>query len=340
MIKELAVGGFSVILDADIEDVAGSKSQSRRRGQPSCCASNSCCSSSSASSSTSSQYTTIGSNPASNPYETRTSLDEYLLMHFGSTDQLLPFDALRSEQLLKSICFPRECAEICGRMAQKYLAAIPADSLRAFDVGCAVGRSSFELTRFFRGGVVGLDYSQSFIDAAEELKNGGQMEYRIKIEGDIYENAVAKVDEKLDRSLVRFVRGDACDLSLSALGGQRFHMILGANLLCRLPNPRKFLRSLPKLLEVGRGIIVLPSPYTWLEMYTPKSEWVGGKLDAATGKPKRSAEELKEIMEGDGYFKLVESHDVPFFIRETARKNQWSVSHVTVWKRTDKPDEQ
>jgi hypothetical protein len=31
----------------------------------------------------------------------------------------------------------------------------------------------------------------------------------------------------------------------------------------------------------------------------------------------------------------VESSDLPFFVRETARKNQWSVSHVTVWQRTN-----
>lgn len=46
-------------------------------------------------------------------------------------------------------------------------------------------------------------------------------------------------------------------------------MILAANLICRLPNPRKFLDSLKNLVEPG-GIVVITSPYTWLEEYTSK----------------------------------------------------------------------
>jgi 2-polyprenyl-3-methyl-5-hydroxy-6-metoxy-1,4-benzoquinol methylase len=40
--------------------------------------------------------------------------------------------------------------------------------LRALDLGCAVGRSSFELTRYFDR-VVGLDYSARFIQVAHIL---------------------------------------------------------------------------------------------------------------------------------------------------------------------------
>jgi 2-polyprenyl-3-methyl-5-hydroxy-6-metoxy-1,4-benzoquinol methylase len=43
-----------------------------------------------------------------------------------------------------------------------------ADS-RALDVGCAVGASSFVLGKYF-GDVLGVDFSQNFIDAANTLK--------------------------------------------------------------------------------------------------------------------------------------------------------------------------
>lgn len=104
-----------------------------------------------------------------------------------------------------------------------------------------------------------------------------------------------------------FVQGDACELSLSALGGVPFHVILGANLLCRLPYPRRFLAALPALLE-PQGFLVLPSPYTWLQQYTPKCEWIGGYVDPLTGKEVRSAEALQQIMEEKGHFKLVRAH--------------------------------
>ena len=72
--------------------------------------------------------------------------------------------------------------------------------------------------------------------------------------------------------------GDACSLTAEAYGG-KFGVILAANLLCRLPKPRAFLDSLPDLLVPG-GLLVMPSPYTWLESYTRKEDWIGGYTDA------------------------------------------------------------
>ena len=63
-----------------------------------------------------------------------------------------------------------------------------------------------------------------------------------------------------------FEQGDACSLR-SDIG--QFGCVLGANLLCRLPAPLDFLDRLPHLVVPG-GIVVLTSPYTWLEEYTPK----------------------------------------------------------------------
>ena len=60
--------------------------------------------------------------------------------------------------------------------------------------------------------------------------------------------------------------GDACSLPRDI--GQ-FGMVLAANLICRLPNPRAFLDQL-KDLVLPAGIAVITSPYTWLQEYTPK----------------------------------------------------------------------
>ena len=63
----------------------------------------------------------------------------------------------------------------------------------ALDVGCAVGRSTFELCRLFDE-VVGIDYSQSFVDACNLLKDEGKMAYYITTEGNLRETLEAKVD--------------------------------------------------------------------------------------------------------------------------------------------------
>ena len=103
--------------------------------------------------------------------------------------------------------------------------------------------------------------------------------------------------------------------------------------MCRLPHPLHFLHSLPALV-VPYGFVVLFSPHTWLTDYTSKDEWLGGFYDQ-DGKPVRTADRLKTVMEEGGRFKLVGEKNVPFFIRETYRKNQWSISHCTVFQRTE-----
>ena len=60
------------------------------------------------------------------------------------------------------------------------------------------------------------------------------------------------------------------------------------------------------------------------------SEWIGGYVDAS-GKECSTFDGIKSYLETD--FDLVLEEGMPFFIRETARKNQWTVSHLTVWKR-------
>lgn len=60
--------------------------------------------------------------------------------------------------------------------------------------------------------------------------------------------------------------GDGCNLPVE-LG--QFGCVLAGNLICRLPDPIKFFKRLPSLVVPG-GIVVITSPYTWLEEYTPK----------------------------------------------------------------------
>lgn len=107
----------------------------------------------------------------------------------------------------------------------------------------------------------------------------------------------------------------------------KFDAIIGSNLLCRLPNPRKFLQDVSRFLN-PKGVLVLISPYSWLEEYTDKANWVG----AVPGK--ESFHTLKEILEGgDNAMTLLHRENVAFLIREHERKYQLGVSDATVWRK-------
>ncbi len=87
--------------------------------------------------------------------------------------------------------------------------------------------------------VIGIDLSQAFIDAANDVLNTK------------YQDLTKKVVFKV---------GDACNLEES-LG--KFSLIFGGNLIDRLYDPEAFLIQVARFLETN-GVLILTSPYSWL----------------------------------------------------------------------------
>ena len=56
-----------------------------------------------------------------------------------------------------------------------------------------MGRSTFELSRKFSQ-VVGIDYSQAFVDCCNQLKKYGKLPYSVTTEGSLVSQHVADVD--------------------------------------------------------------------------------------------------------------------------------------------------
>ncbi len=232
-----------------------------------------------------------------NIYESDKLLAEYLLFHYGSPEEILPYES-----------GPRNALEYPARCVSECVTARG----RALDLGCAVGRSAFELARSCES-VIGIDFSRRFIDAANALKSG-EIPYLRADEGDITTPLIARVPAGIDRARVAFEVGDAMDLRAD-LG--QFDVVLMANLIDRLRQPRRCLERLPSLVKSG-GQLVITSPYTWLEDFTPRANWLSPTLDG-----------LRAALAP--HFDLVATRDLPFLIREHARKFQWSVAQATTW---------
>ncbi len=249
-----------------------------------------------------------------NPYETDRLLAEYLLFHYGQPEEVLPWPFGPSEALGFAVRVVSDCLD---------LAALPADG-RALDLGCAVGRSSFELARHCRE-VVGIDFSANFVRAATVLREHGSLPYLRTDEGQLVTPLEARVPLGIDRNRVRFETGDACHLRAN-LGS--FDAALLINLIDRLPEPQRCLDRLPDLLRPNAQLVIA-SPFTWLEEYTPPDQWLGGHEQA--GLRVNTFDVLREKLAPD--FDFVRAVNVPFLIREHARKFQWSVSLAGVWRR-------
>lgn len=252
-------------------------------------------------------------------YETQQLLNEYLLMHYGAPEDVMPFGFGPTGAV--------DFAQRCARMLNDAARVAGINGGRALDVGCAVGGAVFELARHFDA-VTGVDLSKSFIDAADALRRDGRLDYARKDEGKIATPRTAVIDPAIARERTTFRQADACALPAEY---ESFDALLMANLLCRLPSPRACLSRLagPRGLVRPGGLLLIVSPYTWLEQFTPPEAWLGGF--ERDGEPVRAADTLRQML-ADA-FELVKEEDVPLVIREHARKFQYIVSHAMLWRR-------
>ncbi|MEM6161458.1 5-histidylcysteine sulfoxide synthase [Erwinia sp. P6884] len=243
-----------------------------------------------------------------NPYETDSMVSQYLDFQYGPSY----FGTQNYAKTLVDIA--------CGMTTERG---------RALDIGCATGRASFELARHFDE-VVGMDYSARFIDVALQLTRGEDFRYVTQEEGDLVEYHQVRLKEfdllPAQASRIQFLQGDACNLKPQP---ERYDLVLASNLIDRLRLPERFLRDVTKMLRPG-GILLLSSPYTWLEEYTPKENWLGGIRE--NGEALTTYQALQRLLSAE-FEEAAPPQDVPFVIRETARKFQHTVAQLTVWRK-------
>ncbi|CBH14026.1 hypothetical protein, conserved [Trypanosoma brucei gambiense DAL972] len=290
------------------------------------------------------------SKPA-NVYESDASVRQYMEFHY----------TLSSESFAQNLRMISESFDYPIRVARKFHEFVPANDgkeRRALDLGCAVGASSLEMSKYFSR-VVGIDYSVAFIKMARNVvqsalnPNIQPIKYEAPLQGDITVERTACLPDGAVPQRCRFYRGDAMNLLDSdgddgrghivppvhhgdtndeditswyrVPSGERFDAVLVANLLCRVPNPRKLLDMLPLLLVSG-GILVISSPYSWEGSAEERDTWVGGRAEGST-----SEILVKEILGAN--FDLLSETDEAFLIRDHVRRYQLGVAHCTVWRR-------
>lgn len=241
-------------------------------------------------------------------YETQEMLGKYLMMHYGNDNDISASRPLASLPFPQVVHLPLRCAELVQQFAS--------GTRRAMDLGCAVGRSSFELARQFDE-VVGIDYSREFVAAATVLRKKGEMIYWRKDSGAEGAQAVARVDLSIDRNRVCFEQGDACDIAPYYQG---FDAVLLANVLCRLPEPMRCLERMQGqgALVAQGGVLVMTTPFSWLEEFTPRENWLEG---------------VSAVKKALHEFELIHQEEIPFVIREHARKYEYIITLASVWRR-------
>lgn len=261
-----------------------------------------------------------------NTYETEQLLDQYVALHFGqnasNVDDTVLSHPSRPDHALR---FAQRSADLLTSVFRKNNPNKETIQLRALDVGCAVGGAAFQLAESF-GEVHGFDFSVAFVNKANEIKNMNDedvLKFEVPVQGNLRrQNIAAVVPSKAARQKTSFVPGDATKLNELGLG--KFDAVLCANLICRLPEPMKFLDDLQSSVNQD-GVVLFLSPYSWLDEFTNKDKWLQQG-------DKSSCEALKMEMKKRG-FEPVHEENVPLIIREHERKYQYIVSHGLAFKK-------
>jgi SAM-dependent methyltransferase/uncharacterized protein YbaR (Trm112 family) len=142
----------------------------------------------------------------------------------------------------------------------------------AIDLGCSLGRGTFELAASAPGSLVlGVDLNIAMLRVAGTALRQGRVRYPLRRVGMVYEEKTANVRlEGADR--VDFWCLDALKLPFPA---ETFDLATSLNLLDSVESPVDHLTALKEVVRSGGGALIA-SPFDWNPAVTPVEAWVGG----------------------------------------------------------------
>lgn len=145
------------------------------------------------------------------------------------------------------------------------------------DIGCAVGRSSFELADTSSQLVLGIDTNISMLRLAQRILTHGKVSYPRRRIGIVYDRREFAVDFP---AMAQVDFWAASGLSLPFRSGT-FGLIVGLQVLDSVSSPHELLRAIASALQAG-GSAVLATPYDWSPAATPIEAWIGGHSQRST----------------------------------------------------------
>jgi SAM-dependent methyltransferase/uncharacterized protein YbaR (Trm112 family) len=141
----------------------------------------------------------------------------------------------------------------------------------ALDLGCAVGRASFELAAGSDRLVLGVDVNFTMLRLARALLRGEPVEAPRRRIGVVYDKV---------RIAGRFAHAErvdfwCCDVLALPFAPGAFGLAVAMNLLDCVGDPRRLLGEIEAMLAPD-GTAVLSTPYDWSPVATSPLGWIGG----------------------------------------------------------------
>ena len=142
----------------------------------------------------------------------------------------------------------------------------------ALDIGCSVGRLTFEMTKT-HDRAVGLDTSISFVRAARELAAQMRLAFDLIMEGRITEKRACDLDPDFGFDRAEFIVADAMALPFRS---RRFATVSSVNILEKVPNPLVHLTEANRVMDEKEAQFLFSDPFSWDENVNSPDLWLGG----------------------------------------------------------------
>jgi len=189
----------------------------------------------------------------------RQHLSTYGFDHYGDHDPLEPPDASPR---------PGAVARLLHQGLER-MGPLPAAPL--LDLGCSVGRTSFELAARASGPVLGIDLNFGMLRLARTILEQGRCRYPKRRIGMVFERREFPL---------RFAGGErldfwVCDATNLPFADGLFGALFSLNLLDCVPDPYRHLQEIARLLPTG-GQALLATPFDWSAAATAPEAWIGG----------------------------------------------------------------
>lgn len=179
------------------------------------------------------------------------------------------------------------------------------------DVGCAVGRGTFELAGAVDGLVLGVDLNITTLRLAQRVLATGRAAYPRRRVGLVYDRREFPV------SVPGADRVDfwACDATALPFAPGTFRTLTAHNVLDCVASPVDMLRSARRVLAEG-GRALMSTPYDWSGIATPPEAWLGGHSQRGPEHGGSEAMLRRAVTECvEGFEITAEDADVPWRVR-------------------------
>lgn len=139
------------------------------------------------------------------------------------------------------------------------------------DIGCAVGRSSFELAQSSEALILGVDTNISMLRHARSVLRHRRLRYPRRRIGIVYDRREFEVEF----SGMERVDFWACNGMALPFKDRDFGLVSALQVLDSVSSPHSLLLAIASALRIG-GSAIFATPYDWSPAVTPLESWIGG----------------------------------------------------------------